>query len=282
MYGYFLYFYLMYPSLFISLKFQHLRMFIFSLFLFLLVMPFGSNAQTNTYNQFWNELQISRAFSDKWASEINVGSTFSNTPFDKSLFSTNIQVTGRVWAHYYFSSRWKFSSFLAYYHDKDVPEISQREANEWRLALQAIYYFHKIGYTLSTRMRGEIRFIGDTIGGYNDGYRYRQQLKILIPLNSKVLRSGVVYLIGADEVFIKSAAKSTGLTFFDRNRFTIGAGFLITNDIQIELAYVNEYLPRDNVNILNNALSLTLSFNNLLPNIKNKLFKKSSDIEHGD
>jgi hypothetical protein len=257
-------------------------MFIFSLFLFLLVMPFGSNAQTNTYNQFWNELQISRAFSDKWASEINVGSTFSNTPFDKSLFSTNIQVTGRVWAHYYFSSRWKFSSFLAYYHDKDVPEISQREANEWRLALQAIYYFHKIGYTLSTRMRGEIRFIGDTIGGYNDGYRYRQQLKILIPLNSKVLRSGVVYLIGADEVFIKSAAKSTGLTFFDRNRFTIGAGFLITNDIQIELAYVNEYLPRDNVNILNNALSLTLSFNNLLPNIKNKLFKKSSDIEHGD
>jgi hypothetical protein len=270
------------PRSLTRLKTEHREMVFFRLFLLLLVIPFSSKAQTDTYNQFWNEIQLSRAFGDKWAAEVNIGSTFSNTPFDKSMFSTNTQLTGRAWAHFYLSSRWKFSSFLAYYHDKDVPDINQREAQEWRFALQAIYYFHKIGYTLSTRMRAEIRFIGDTIGGYDDGYRYRQQLKLLVPLNSKVLRQGVVYLVAADEVFFKSAAKSTGLTFFDRNRFTIGAGFLITNDIQIELAYVNEYLPRDNVNILNNALSLTLSFNNLLPNIKNKLFKKSEDIDHGD
>jgi hypothetical protein len=109
--------------------------------------------------------------------------------------------------------RWKLSSFLAYYDNKNVPEIGQFKSPEWRFALQGIYYFHKIGYTLSTRMRVELRHIRNENENYENVYRYRQQIKYLKPINSKVLREGVVYAIASDELFFKSDAKVTGLSF---------------------------------------------------------------------
>jgi len=244
------------------------------LFLLLLITPSSIIGQTSTYNQFWNEFQFNRALGDKWASEINLGGSFSSTTSENSMFNTNIQRTLRIWAHYHYSPRWKFSTFLAYYHNKDVPEIGQFEAPEWRFALQGIYYFHKIGYTLSTRMRGELRFVGNEDGNFEDVYRYRQQVKFLKPFNSKFLRKGVVYMTASDELFFKSKSKTTGIDFFDRNRLTLGAGYLITDDLQIELVYVNEFLTRDKGNQVNNALSLSISFNNLLPNLKKKFASK--------
>jgi len=174
------------------------------------------------------------------------------------------------WIHYYYSPRWKISSSLAYFHNKDVPDIGQYESPEWRLSLQGTYFIHKIGYTLSTRMRGELRYIMNANGIYEDKYRYRQQLKYLKPINSKFLRQGVFYAQVNDEIFIKPKARSKGLTFFDRNRFEIGGGYLITDDLQIELTYVNEFLPRDVVNELYHVLSLTISFNNPLENLRKR------------
>jgi hypothetical protein len=254
------------------------------LFFFFLMILYQSvaNAQTSSYTQLWNEIQFARPFSDKWSSEINLGGTFSNTPSDNRLLSTNIQRTARGWAHYYYSPRWKFSSFLAFYNNKNIPEIGQYKYKEWRIALQGIYYFHKIGYTLSTRMRAELRFIENFNGIYEDVSRYRQQVKFLKPINSQLLREGVFYGLASDEIFVKSKAKTTGLSFFDRNRFALGVGYLITDDIQVELAYANEYLPRDNGNQLVNAVALTISFNNLLPNLKKKFEPKLHDTDQGD
>lgn len=48
---------------------------------------------------------------------------------------------------------------------------------------------------------------------YENVFRYRQQIKYLKPINSKVLRTGVVYAIVSDEIFFKSEAKVTGLSF---------------------------------------------------------------------
>jgi hypothetical protein len=242
----------------------------------------GVNAQTSNYNQLWNEIQFARPINDKWASEVNLGGTFSNTPSDNRLLHTNIQRTVRAWAHYYYSPRWKFSSYIAYFHNKNVPDIGQFESNEWRFALQGIYYFHKIGYTLSTRMRTELRFIENINGIYEDVYRYRQQVKILKPINSQLLREGVIYMLASDEVFVKSKAKTTGLNFFDRNRLAVGAGYLITDDIQVELAYANEFFPRNDGNQLVNAVTLTVSFNNLLPNLKKKFTPNPDDTDQGD
>lgn len=235
-----------------------------------------SFGQNTTYNQFWNEIQFSRTINEKWSAELNLDAAYSSTESSPNLFENTIQRSFRVWGHYYLNPRWKLSTFLAYYNNKDVPEIGQFESPEWRFALQGIYYIHKTGYTLSTRMRTEFRHMRNQDGDYENVFRYRHQLKYLKPINSKILRAGVIYAIASDEIYFKSGAKVTGESFFDRNRFNIGAGYLFTDDFQVELTYANEYLPRNSGNLSTNAASLTITFNNLLKNIK----KKKEEKEH--
>ena len=50
-----------------------------------------------------------------------------------------------------------------------------------------------------------------------------------------------------------------------------GAGYLFTDDFQVELTYCNEYLPRNSGNQTTNAASLTITFNNLLRNLQKKM-----------
>jgi hypothetical protein len=75
----------------------------------------------------------------------------------------------------------------------------------------------------------------------------------------------------------KPGAKTKGVNFFDRNRLEIGAGYLINDDIQLEIAYLNEFIPRDGGNQIYNALELTLTINNLFPNLKKRIFSKSAE-----
>lgn len=230
---------------------------------FISIFPLLVQSQSS-YTQIWNEVDLVRAVNHKWSLELDLAGTFSSTPSESRILNTNIQRNIVGWAHYHAFPRWKFSSFLAYLRNKDVPEIGQYKAPEWRLALQGRYYFNKIGFTLYTDMRGELRFVADEEGVFDEVYRYRQKLKFLKPLNSQVLRQGVIFVYSSEEIIFRSTAKETGMTYFDRNLFTIGAGYLFTDDLQLELAYVNEFMPRDDGNIISNAVSFTLTFNNLL------------------
>jgi len=240
------------------------------LFVILLItnLSFG---QTTTYGQSWNELQFTTTINEKWSTELDLASTYSSTATSSNLFEQNIQKSFRGWGHYYLTPRWKLSTFIAYYDNKDVPEIGQFKSPEWRYALQGIYYFHKTGYTLSTRMRLELRHMRNGDDDYENVLRYRQQIKYIKPINSKVLRQGVVYAIASDELYFKSGTKVTGLSFLDRNRFNIGAGYLFSDDFQVELTYANEYLPRDNEKQIVNAASLNITFNNLFKNLRKKI-----------
>ncbi|MBF4507238.1 DUF2490 domain-containing protein [Flavobacterium sp. JLP] len=232
-------------------------------------------AQTKTYNQFWNEFQFNRTINEKWSAELNLGAVYSSTESSPNIFEENTQRSIRGWGHYYLSPRWKLSAFLAYNYNKDVPEIGQFKSPEWRFATQGIYYFHKTGYTLSTRMRIELRYMRNQDESWENVLRYRHQIKYLKPINSKVLREGVVYAVTSDELYIKTGAKVTGESFFDRNRFNIGAGYLFTDDIQVELTYANEYLPRNSGDQIVNAASLTITFNNLFKNLNEKILHKN-------
>jgi hypothetical protein len=127
--------------------------------LLLVILSLGAEAQNTSFNQLANEVQFVRAINDKWAGEAWFGGTFSNTPSDDRVLSTNIQRYFFIWAHYYLSPKWKLSYSFAYYYNKDVPDIGQYLSPEYRLTLQAVYYIHKTGYTLSTRMRGEFRYM---------------------------------------------------------------------------------------------------------------------------
>ena len=238
--------------------------------------PFLIKAQTR-YTQISNEIDLVRAINERWSAELDLAGTFSNTPSEARVLKTNIQRNSMVWAHYQYSPRWKFSSFLAYYRNKDVPEIGQYAAPEWRIALQGKYYFHKTGYSLNTDLRAELRFISDEEGVFEDVYRYRLKLKFLKPLNSQILRKGVVYVLASEEIIFRSTAKETGMTYFDRNLLTLGAGYLITDDLQVELAYVNELIPRDDGNIINNAITLTITVNNLFKKLGKMIVGKPKE-----
>ena len=247
--------------------------------LLFLLLTINAEAQKKSYTQLGNELQFARAINDKWAGELYLGGTFSNTPDESKVLKTNIQRYFFVWGHYYYSPRWKFSSSFAYYYNKDVPDIGQYFSPEYRLSLQGTYYIHKTGYTLFTRMRGEFRYMMNSDSVFEDKYRYRQMIKFMKPLNSHVLRQGVFYFLSTEELFFKPDAKTKGITFFDRNRFEIGGGYLLTDDLQIELTYVNEFMPRDNGNEIYNVVAFTVTFNNLLTKLKKKLISKSSKTE---
>ncbi|OXA81375.1 Protein of unknown function [Flavobacterium aquidurense] len=249
----------------------------YSLILVIFLITSINYAQTTNYGQFWNEIQFNTTINKKWSTELNIAAAYSSTESSPNIFQQNIQRSLRGWGHYYFSPRWKFSTFLAYFNNKDVPEIGQFESPEWRFALQGIYYFHKTGYTLSTRMRMELRHMKNQDDTYENVFRYRQQIKYIKPINSKVLRAGVVYAITSDEVYFKSGTKVTGESFFDRNRFNAGAGYLFTDDIQVELTYANEFLPRNDGNQTVNAASLTITFNNVFKKLAKSLIHKTEE-----
>lgn len=232
------------------------------------------NSQTKTYGQSWNELKFNRAINKKWSAELNLGSNYSSSESSSNIFQENIQKSFGVWGHYYLTPRWKLSTFVAHFDNKDIPEIGQFKSPEWRFSLQGIYYFHKTGYTLSTRMRMELRHIKNGDDDYENVLRYRQQVKYQQPINSKVLRQGVVYAVVSNELFFKSGAKVTGESFFDRNRLNVGGGYLITDDFQVELTYANEYMPRNGGDKIVNAASLIVTFNNLFEKINKKLAHK--------
>jgi hypothetical protein len=237
----------------------------------LLFFSLKTIAQTDTYNQWSNEFQFARPFNDTWVGELWLGSTFSSTPNESRVFKTNTQRYATAWVHYFLPPKWKFSAALSYYYNWDVPDIGQYLCPEWRLTLQPTYFFHKVNYILSSRSRCEFRYMWNADSVFQLKFRFRQMLKFVKPLNGKILRQGIVYLLTSEELFFKPDAKSTGVTFFDRNRFEVGAGYLFTDDIQLELTYVNEFLPRDDNNEMYNIVSLTLSFNNLLLHIANSL-----------
>ena len=122
-------------------------------------------------------------------------------------------------------------------------------------------------------MRTDVRLVQNEEGVYEDIYRYRQILKFIKPFNSQVLRQGVLYGVASDELFFKSTYKSSGFHHFDRNMFVLGGGYMISNDLQVELTYTHEFVPRDNGNILNNLITVTLTTNNLFTNISHQVVK---------
>ncbi len=237
-------------------------------------LSFNAMAQNTSYNQLCNEFQFARSFGGRWSGEVWFGSTFSSTPTENTVLKTNIQRYVFAWGNFYLSPRWKLSSSLAYFYNRDVPDIGQYYSPEWRLTLQGVYFIHKTRYTLSTRMKGEVRYIMNADEVFEFKFRYRQMIKFMIPINSHLFRRGVFYFLTDEELFFRSDTKSTGLSFFDRNRFEIGGGYLITDDIQVEATYVNEYLPRDDGDQIYNCLALTFTFNNLLVNLKGAIFPK--------
>ena len=255
------------------------------LYIFLLssvICSYSLKAQTTHFNQFSNEFADAESIGKKWTLEFNIGQSYTSTPpTNNSMFAKASQFYLRGWAHYYASSRWKLSYFLALFGNVEIPDIEQAKNKEIRYAIQGTYYFHKIGYTLLTRLRLEDRRIQNEANTFEAYYRIRTQLKYTKPINGKVIRKGIYYGFGADELFFKTNAAITGKEFFDRNRATLGLGYSITDDTQIELVYTNEILPRSSGTQIYNAYQINFAFSDLFKKMKDKK-KETQPIENGE
>lgn len=239
-------------------------------------------AQTTSYNQFSNEFSDAESIGKKWTLEFNIGQSYTSTPpYNNSMFSKASQFYIRGWAHYYLNPRWKLSYFLALFGNVEIPDIEQAKNMEIRYALQGTYYIHKLGYTLLSRFRIEDRRIQNEAKTFEAYYRLRTQLKYTQPINGKVIRKGIYYGMAADELFFKTNAAITGKEFFDRNRLTVGMGYAITDDTQIELLYANEILPRPSGNQIFNSYQINVAFSDLFKKLKDKK-KENLPKENGN
>lgn len=243
------------------------------------LLPEKAYCQSSTSNQFWTKYRFSHSFGKKWASEIEFTGRFSDAPDKSSIFSTRSQFSAQGWAHYHLNSRWRLSGQVAYFDNPYLPDIDQKNSEELRFSLQGLYFIHKIGYTLSTRGRAEFRFIkAEGTSDYMPTFRYRQQIKYQKPLNSKSFRKGVFYIVGSDELYFRINSSQNYSSFLDRNQLTLGGGYVVTDNLQVELAYVNVYVLKTDENQVINALSFTLTYNNLLGKIRETI-KKSKKKE---
>ncbi len=234
-------------------------------------VPSISFAQTEVYNQFWSEISTARAIKGKWAVEGILEGRRSSKPNEKGMFELRSRFGVQFWGHYFATSRYKLSAQFAYYNNKNVPDLKQAKSTEYRVTPEVIYFFNKVGYTFSTRARIELRFINSEIEGNEKVFRYRQQVNFVYPFNSKVIREGVYYGILSDELYFKSNSDVSGKSFFDRNRFTIGGGYSISDNFQVEVTYINDLLPRNTTTQMYHVMKVTLAFNNLFSELKGYL-----------
>jgi hypothetical protein len=236
--------------------------------------------QTDKLNQFWNEYAFTKDLSAKWALELNLGLTTSSIAEDADIFHNLIQVYVRGWAHYSPAERWKISVFYAYFFNKNVPELSQREAPEFRTALQVLYRLVWEDRTkVNLRARFEDRHLHNEDGFFESVERFRFQARAIYPFNGTEIKKNIVYVFISDEVFFKTKSKVSGPDVFDRNRVTLGIGYFITDDIQLEASYANEIMPREQTDQLVNAFQLNIVFNNLVPNLIKSFTPKKPVLE---
>lgn len=237
-------------------------------------------SQTDDLYQFWNEYDFCQDLSQKWVVELDAGFTSSSTPDDDNIFHNITQVYLRGWGHYYPGQRWKVSAFYAHYSNKNVPELNQKKAREFRSAIQATYNLYKTtAIKINLRGRIEDRHLENEDGYMEAVERFRFQVKALYPLvNSK----NKIYFFASDELFFKTKSQISGPDFFDRNRASIGLGLTIAKTIQIEAAYANEIMPRNGTDKLVNAFQVKGIFNNFFSAVAKPFKRKKSPVDEGE
>lgn len=161
---------------------------------------------------------------------------------------------------------------------------------EIRPALQATIN-HTIGrVSLSNRYRYEFRYFGDKKNVDDDQIlgdgstfhftsatrkgRFRYMLRATIPLNNKTITKGTYYAVTSAEVFLNTGKNVNNNNLLDQLRFYGGLGYKFSDNMRVELGYMNMVAYRfnnsakNNVDV-NNVLWLRFTVENF-----NKVFKK--------
>lgn len=238
--------------------------------------------QKEVLNQFWNEYAFTHNLSENWVAEVDAGLTTSGVPEQNNIFYGFTQYSARAWIHYYPGDRWKLSFFYAYYYNKNVPELNQNQAPEYRFAIQATYSLFKHGrININLRARFEDRNIENEAGIFEAVERLRFQGRAVCPINNSKIKEKTIYGFISDEIYFKSKSEISGSEFFDRNRALIGLGYKASKKIQVEVSYANEYLPRSAADKFYNALQVNITFENIFSDVFKTVVRKETTVDDG-
>jgi hypothetical protein len=219
-------------------------------------------SNTITTGQFWYELGLTHA-QNGFIYQLDANFTTSNDPTEKLAIANHLAQLGyKASLHYFISPRLKLTAAFGQYKNLDVSVIKQLPSSELRPIIQAQHFVVSRKLTIYNRLRLENRFIkrtGET--SYNYTPRLRYMPKVFIALNSNSIRKKTYYLILAEELF----ANLNAGRLIDFNRVTAGIGYCFSDNIVVELCYANQqFFPAKGPREITNALSLTVSINNIV------------------
>ncbi|MGB6036209.1 MAG: DUF2490 domain-containing protein [Cryomorphaceae bacterium] len=124
---------------------------------------------------------------------------------------------------------------------ENLPEHNVWEQAELKQVFNKTKVLHR--YRLEQRWIGNLMLNPENkefeVDGYNLRHRFRYRLTAMVDLSDKV------FLHFFDELFIRSGEdfKQVG---FDRNWFSSGLGFRFNERVNLQLAYLHQYIRRTN------------------------------------
>jgi Protein of unknown function (DUF2490) len=158
---------------------------------------------------------------------------------------------------------------------------------ELRVAPQAIVTqtFGRVRF--DNRMRYEFRWIGNNQASDNKSFlyggdfrtttfrmRFRNQLKLTVPLNHAKMDDKTLYVQGYNELFVNMGQKVANTNIFDQNRVLLGLGYKFNKFFAVEAGFMRQSIFRfnntnkDNVD-RNNILQVNFAVTNV-----DAMFKK--------
>ena len=225
----------------------------------------GQNNKINNTTQLWSEADALGKINSKWKWQCDLQYSLQSPYEGLSFLKYGEQITIRPWIHYYPKPTIKLSAFAGLWYNYSIAEVGAREYPEYRAALQAQFYKEFGLNKISNRFRAEFRDMKDRAGSFEQVFRGRYMFKYQRLLKHSTYDKNSIYMVLSEEYFINGGAAVTGYKTFDQNRVFIGLGFNVTDDIDIEIGYFNQfaYHSHDTNFDSNHILSVALIFDNV-------------------
>ena len=164
---------------------------------------------------------------------------------------------------HHFNKNVSLTAGVAYFSHYTTSYI-RPEARGWQQLLFAETYRR---IKVNHRLRAEQRFFKKVISSqlvddYNYNNRFRYQLCLQVPLSKKQSENKIFYFSISDEAFINSG-KEIRNNYFDQNRFSIGLGYKINEQLNILVSYTSVFVQRAKIDAFedNNVLVINIYHN---------------------
>ncbi len=217
------------------------KLYCISFFSLIILTVTAQDKKINNTTQLWSEADLLGRISKKlkWQCDFQYS---RQSPYEKiSFLKYGEQLTIRPWIHYYPVPSIKLSAFAGLWYNYPISDMGQRDYPEYRIAFQGQFYKLLGTNTISNRFRTEIREIKDRGNIFETVFRGRYMLKYQKLLCHKIYDKKSAYTILSNELFINGESKVTGYKLFDQNRFFIGLGYNISDNLAVETGYYNQY-----------------------------------------